>query len=58
MLTHSGEPLTWENSSKLSGDTGTAVSDLKKTEGRDLLTQGSSSLYPQLCQAGLINRLT
>ncbi|MFL6754342.1 MAG: dihydrofolate reductase family protein, partial [Sphingomicrobium sp.] len=41
VLTHSGEPLTWENSRKLSGDTGQAVAELKKSDGRDLLIQGS-----------------
>jgi dihydrofolate reductase len=57
VLTHSDEPLAWDNSSKLSGDTVTAVSELKKTDGRDLLIQGSSTLYPPLLSAGLIDRL-
>ena len=57
VLTHSDEPLTWENSSKLSGETAAAVSKLKQTEGRDLLIQGSSTLYPPLLSAGLIDRL-
>jgi dihydrofolate reductase len=57
ILTHSGEPLTWENSSKLSGDTASAVSDLKRSEGRDLLIQGSSTLYVPLLATGLIDRL-
>jgi len=57
VLTHSDEPLTWENSSKLSGDTAAVVSDLKKSEGRDLLIQGSSTIYPSLLAAGLIDRL-
>jgi dihydrofolate reductase len=57
VLTHSDEPLTWENSSKLSGDTAAAVSELKKSEGRDLLIQGSSTIYPPLLSAGLIDRL-
>jgi dihydrofolate reductase len=57
VLTHSDEPLTWENSQKLSGDTAAAVRDLKQTEGRDLLIQGSSTLYPRLLSAGLIDRL-
>jgi dihydrofolate reductase len=57
VLTHSDEPLTWENSSKLSGDTADAVSALKTTEGRDLLIQGSSTLYPPLLSAGLIDKL-
>jgi dihydrofolate reductase len=57
VLTHSDEPLTWENSHRLSGDTAAAVSELKKGEGRDLLIQGSSTLYPPLLSARLIDRL-
>ena len=57
VLTHSDEPLTWENSSKLSGDTAAAIAELKKSEGRDLLIQGSSTLYPPLLSAMLIDRL-
>jgi len=57
VLTHSDEPLTWENSHRLSGDTAAAVADLKRGEGRDLLIQGSSTLYPPLLSAGLIDRL-
>jgi dihydrofolate reductase len=57
VLTHSDEPLTWDNSSKLSGNTAAAVRDLKATDGRDLLIQGSSTLYPPLLSAGLIDRL-
>ncbi len=57
VLTHSDEPLTWENSSKLSGHTVQAVAELKKSDGRDLLIQGSSTLYPPLLSAGLIDTL-
>ena len=57
VLTHSDRPLDWENSSKLSGDTAGAVAELKKSEGRDLLIQGSSSLYAPLLSADLIDRL-
>jgi len=57
VLTHSDEPLRWENSHRLSGDTAAAVSELKKSEGRDLLIQGSSTLYPPLLSARLIDRL-
>ena len=57
MLTHSDEPLGWDNSHKLSGDTAAAVAELKRSEGRDLLIQGSSTLYPPLLAAGLIDRL-
>ncbi len=57
VLTHSSEPLTWENSHQLSGDTAEAVAELKKSAGRDLLIQGSSTLYRPLLAAGLIDRL-
>ena len=57
MLTHSDEPLEWDNSHKLSGDTAEAVAELKRSEGRDLLIQGSSTLYMPLLAAGLIDRL-
>ncbi len=57
VLTHSDEPLRWANSSKLSGDTAAAVAELKRTDGRDLLIQGSSTLYPPLLSARLIDRL-
>ena len=57
VLTHSDEPLSWEHSEKLSGDTAEAVAELKRTKGRDLLIQGSSTLYAPLLAAGLIDRL-
>ncbi len=58
VLTHSGEPLAWENSHKLSGETAAdAVAELKQSEGRDLLIQGSSTLYPPLLSARLIDHL-
>ena len=57
VLTHSDEPLTWERSHKLSGDTADVVRELKNSEGRDLLLQGSSTAYLPLLAAGLIDRL-
>ena len=57
VLTHFEEPLCWDNSHRLSGDTAEAIAALKKNEGRDLLIQGSSTLYPPLFSAGLIDRL-
>jgi dihydrofolate reductase len=57
VLTHSDEPLSWENSQKLSGETADAVAELKQSDGRDLLIQGSSTLYVPLLAAGLIDRL-
>src|SRR6185312_12908556 len=58
VLTHSDEPLTWDNSHRLSGNAADAVAELKKSEGRDLLIQGSSTLYPPLLSARAIDRLT
>jgi dihydrofolate reductase len=57
VLTHSDEPLTWEGSHRLSGDTAEAVAELKQSDGRDLLIQGSSTIYLPLLAAGLIDRL-
>ena len=58
VLTHSDVPLAWENSHKIDGETAAdAVARLKQSEGRDLLIQGSSTLYTPLLAAGLIDRL-
>lgn len=57
VLTHSDQPLEWAHSHRLSGDTAAAVRELKRSEGRDLLIQGSSTLYPPLLAAGLVDRL-
>ena len=57
VLTHSDEPLGWEHSHRLKGDTAEAVAKLKRSDGRDLLIQGSSTLYVPLLAAGLIDRL-
>ena len=57
VLTHSDAPLRWENSHRISGDTSEAVALLKQTDGRDLLIQGSSTLYPPLLSARLIDQL-
>lgn len=57
VLTHSSETLSWENSHRIAGQTAKAVADLKRSEGRDLLIQGSSSLYAPLLAAGLVDRL-
>jgi dihydrofolate reductase len=57
VVTHSDDPLSWDNSERLSGDLAGAVAELKKSEGRDLLIQGSSTLYAPLLAAGLIDQL-
>jgi dihydrofolate reductase len=52
-----GQPqLDWANSHQLAGIDDVAA--LKQTDGPDLVIQGSSTLYPPLLAAGLIDRLT
>jgi dihydrofolate reductase len=55
VLTRGSDALDWQNSHRLDGID--AVRTLKATEGPDLLIQGSSTLYPQLFAAGLIDRV-
>ena len=55
VLTRSDATLEWDNSHRLADID--SVTALKTTEGPDLLIQGSSTLYPQLLAAGLIDRL-
>src|SRR3954462_6967711 len=57
VLTSRDGRIDWDNSHKLTGDTANAVAELKRSDGRDLLIQGSSTLYPPLLAAGLIDRL-
>lgn len=55
VVTHRAAPLAWENSHRLAGID--AVAALKDGDGPDLLIQGSSTLYPPLLAAGLIDAL-
>lgn len=55
VLTRGDQPLEWQNSHRLSGVDD--VARLKAEPGRDLLIQGSSTLYPALLAAGLIDEL-
>lgn len=55
VLTHSDTPLEWDNSHRVDGID--AIARLKQGEGPDLIIQGSSTLYPQLLEAQLIDRL-
>jgi dihydrofolate reductase len=57
VLTHREGPLTWANSERLCGDTAEVVGKLKASPGRDLLIQGSGTIYSPLVAAGLIDRL-
>ncbi|WP_133365071.1 dihydrofolate reductase family protein [Qipengyuania sediminis] len=55
VLTRGQQALEWENSRRLS-----SVADVARTKaepGRDLIIQGSSTIYPALLQAGLIDEL-
>ena len=55
VLTHGDQPLDWANSHRLASIDDVAA--LKRTPGPDLLIQGSSTLYPPLLAAGLIDEL-
>ena len=56
VLTRGDDPLEWENSRRLADVD--AVTALKNGDGPDLIIQGSSTLYPTLLAAGLLDRLT
>lgn len=56
VLTRGNQPLEWANSHRLKGIDDVAA--LKRTDGPDLIIQGSSTIYPPLLAAGLIDRLT
>ena len=55
VLTHKSQPLEWDSSHRL--ESVDALARLKQDDGADLIIQGSSTLYPQLLEAGLIDRL-
>lgn len=56
VLTRGDPPLEWQNSHRLVNLN--ALADLKHSDGPDLVIQGSSTLYPQLLAAGLLDQLT
>jgi dihydrofolate reductase len=56
VLTHGGQPLDWKGSHRLASLD--ALAEVKRGDGPDLVIQGSSTLYPQLLAAGLIDRMT
>ena len=56
VVTHRDRPLDWQNSERIG-----AIEDLreiKQGDGPDIVIQGSSTLYPQLLDAGLLDELT
>ena len=55
VLTRGDQPLDWANSHRLRGVEDVAA--LKASDGPDLIIQGSSTIYPPLLAAGLIDRL-
>lgn len=55
VLTHSDEPLEWQNSRKVTLED---LRQIKEGDGPDLVIQGSSTIYPQLLDAGLLDELT
>ena len=55
VLTHSDAPLEWENSQRVDIET---LRKVKLGDGPDLVIQGSSTLYPQFLEAGLLDELT
>jgi dihydrofolate reductase len=55
VLTRGNQPLEWHNSHRLSGVDDVAA--IKAGEGADIIIQGSSTIYPALLAAGLIDEL-
>jgi dihydrofolate reductase len=55
VLTRGETPLDWANSHRLKGVEDVAA--LKQGTGPDLIIQGSSTIYPALFAAGLIDRV-
>jgi len=55
VLTRGDQPLEWANSHRLKCIDDVAA--LKQGDGPDLIIQGSSTIYPGLLAAGLIDRL-
>ena len=55
VLTRGNQPLEWQNSHRLSGVED--VARIKAGEGSDIIVQGSSTIYPGLLTAGLIDTL-
>ncbi|MBL9051985.1 MAG: dihydrofolate reductase [Tabrizicola sp.] len=55
VLSRGNDVWDWNNTHRLGGID--SVKELKASHGPDLLIQGSSTLYPQLLAAGLIDRL-
>ena len=57
VATHHPETLEWQNSRAMGPDIATAVRELKRGDGPNLLTQGSSDLVHQLLATDLVDEL-
>ena len=55
VVTHRDTPLEWRNSVSVTEIE--ALRDIKHSDGPDLVVQGSSTLYPQLLAADLLDEL-
>ena len=55
VVTHRDQPLDWQNSKRVDIE---ALHSIKQSDGPDLVIQGSSTIYPQLLEAGLLDELT
>lgn len=55
VVTHDDAPLEWQNSQRLGSID--EVAAVRRGDGPDILIQGSTTLYPQLFAAGLVDRL-
>lgn len=55
VLTRGEQPLEWQNSHRMRGVED--VARIKAEPGSDIIIQGSSTIYPALLAAGLIDRL-
>ena len=56
VVTHRDRPLDWQKSQRVE-----AIEELraiKQDDGPDIVVQGSSTLYPQLLEAGLLDEIT
>ncbi|WP_235889299.1 dihydrofolate reductase family protein [Glacieibacterium frigidum] len=56
VLTHGNQPLEWANRHRLRSIDD--VASLKRSDGPDLIIQGSGTIYPGVIAAGLLDRLT
>ena len=57
VATHHPETMTWQNSKALGADVAASVRDLKKTDGPDLVVQGSTELLHILLKADLVDHM-